>query len=67
MDFPKLKQTVDKTLEKIGNVFVGDQLLLRKLLCAGLSNSHVLFEDNPGLGKTLLAKVFARTTGCEWG
>ena len=67
MDFPKLKQTVDKTLEKIGNVFVGDQLLLRKLLCAGLSNSHVLFEDNPGLGKTLLTKTFAKMLGCNWG
>jgi MoxR-like ATPase len=67
MDFVKLKQTVDKTLESIGNVFVGDPLLLRKLLCAGLSNSHVLFEDNPGLGKTLLTKTFAKMLGCNWG
>jgi MoxR-like ATPase len=67
MDFSKLKQIVDKTLENIGNVFVGDQLLLRKLLCAGLSNSHVLFEDNPGLGKTLLAKTFAKMLGCDYG
>jgi MoxR-like ATPase len=36
-------------------------------LCGALSNGHILFEDNPGLGKTLLAKVFAKVTGCKWG
>lgn len=37
------------------------------MLAAALSNGHVLFEDNPGLGKTLLAKVFSKVTGCNWG
>jgi MoxR-like ATPase len=67
MNFPEMKETVDKTLDSIGQVFVGEELLLRKLLCAGLSNSHVLFEDNPGLGKTLLTKIFAKSLGCNWG
>jgi MoxR-like ATPase len=62
-----MKQTVNRTLDNIGQVFVGEELLLRKLLCAGLSNSHVLFEDNPGLGKTLLTKTFAKMLGCNWG
>ncbi len=67
MDFQEMKETVDKTLDSIGKVFVGDEVLLRKLLCAGLSNSHVLFEDNPGLGKTLLTKTFAKMLGSNWG
>jgi MoxR-like ATPase len=67
MNFQEMKGTVDKTLESIGQVFVGEEILLRKLLCAGLSNSHVLFEDNPGLGKTLLTKTFAKMLGCNWG
>jgi MoxR-like ATPase len=50
----------------VAGVFVGDPLLLKKLLCAALANGHVLFEDYPGLGKTLLAKVFAKITGCGW-
>lgn len=37
------------------------------MLAAALANGHVLFEDNPGLGKTLLAKAFAKITGCDWG
>ena len=42
-------------------------MLLMKVLAAALTNGHILFEDNPGLGKTLLAKIFAKTTGCDWG
>jgi MoxR-like ATPase len=53
-------------LDTTGAVFVGEELILRKLLAAALANGHVLFEDNPGLGKTLLAKVFAKITGCDW-
>jgi len=43
---------------------VGQPLILRKLLAGALSDGHVLFEDYPGLGKTLLVKVFARAIGC---
>lgn len=50
----------------MGSVFVGNQLLLKKVLCAVLANGHVLFEDYPGLGKTLLAKVFAKSLGCKY-
>ncbi|MCW4009169.1 MAG: MoxR family ATPase [Candidatus Bathyarchaeota archaeon] len=67
MDFKEMKKNCDKILESVDKVFVGEELLLRKLLCAGLSNSHVLFEDNPGLGKTLLTKTFAKSIGCNWG
>lgn len=62
-----MKNAADKILESVGEVFVGEELLLRKLLCAGLANSHVLFEDYPGLGKTLLTKTFAKTLGCTYG
>ena len=60
------KQTCGKILEAVSAVFVGNKPVVKKLLAAGLSNGHVLFEDYPGLGKTLLAKVFARVTGCKY-
>lgn len=60
------KQTCEKILEAVAAVFVGNKPVLKKLLAAGLSNGHVLFEDYPGLGKTLLAKVFARVIGCKY-
>jgi MoxR-like ATPase len=60
------KHACENILEAVGAVFVGNKPLLRKLLAAGLANGHVLFEDNPGLGKTLLAKVFARVIGFQY-
>ena len=61
------RATCQRIIEAIGEVFVGDALLLEKLLAACLANGHVLFEDYPGLGKTLLAKVFTRVIGCGYG
>ena len=52
-------------IDRVAEVFVGNRLLLRKLLAAALANGHVLFEDYPGLGKTMLAKVFTRAIGSE--
>jgi MoxR-like ATPase len=62
----EIKLTCNNLIEGISAVFVGHKPLLKKLLAAGLSNGHVLFEDNPGLGKTLLAKVFARVIGINY-
>jgi len=61
------KKLCDKIIGTVAGVLVGGELVLRKTLCAALANGHVLFEDYPGLGKTLLVKVFGKVTGCDWG
>ena len=63
--FDEARQVCDQIIDRVGDVFVGNRLLLRKLLAAALANGHVLFEDYPGLGKTLLAKVFSRAIGSD--
>jgi len=55
----------DKIVDEMNKIFVGDKLLLKKTLGTALANGHILFEDYPGLGKTLLVKVFTKITGCE--
>lgn len=65
-EIEKAKEVCEEIIEAVGNIYVGDRLLLKKLLAAGVANGHVLFEDYPGLGKTLLAKAFARVIGCEY-
>lgn len=51
---------------QIRSLYVGDNLLVQKILAAALANGHVLFEDNPGLGKTLLAKTLAFSIDCKF-
>ena len=64
-DIEEAGRVCDEIIDRVSEVFVGNRLLLRKLLAAALANGHVLFEDYPGLGKTLLAKVFTRAIGSE--
>ena len=66
MNVDQVKAVGNAVLEGLGKVYVGKRMVLRKLLAASLANGHVLFEDYPGLGKTLLAKLFARIVGCGW-
>jgi MoxR-like ATPase len=61
-----VKDICTKILDGINTYFVGNRLMLRKMLAASLANGHILFEDFPGLGKTLLAKTFGKVTGCVW-
>lgn len=65
-DLRRIGQTCRQLIEQVSSVYVGHPELLTKLLAAALANGHVLFEDFPGLGKTLLAKVFARVIGCRF-
>lgn len=53
-------------IDSVSSVYVGNEILLKKMLAAALANGHILFEDYPGLGKTLLAKVFAKSAGCGY-
>jgi MoxR-like ATPase len=66
MNLEMERKTCEKVIAKICEIYVGDQLLVAKLLAAALANGHVLFEDNPGLGKTLLSKTFSFTLGCNF-
>ena len=55
-----------KIMDEVSSVFVGNRQLLKKLLAAGIANGHVLLEDYPGVGKTLLVKAMAKTIGCNY-
>lgn len=57
-------QTVLRELRaRIGGVLRGKPEVVDHVLVAALSGGHVLLEDVPGVGKTTLAKAFARTLG----
>ena len=50
----------------IGRVLVGKEDVIDLALVALLCEGHVLLEDVPGLGKTMLAKTIARSLGCTF-
>jgi MoxR-like ATPase len=51
----------------VSHAVVGGELPLRLLGTALLAGGHALIEDVPGVGKTLLARAFARSLGLSFG
>jgi len=66
VDWREFRDRCDRIIKAVCSVYVGDEELIKKILAACLANGNVLFEDYPGLGKTLLAKVFAKTIGADY-
>lgn len=62
----KVQEVAEKAAANVEKVIVGKhdevQLTLLALLCQG----HLLIEDVPGVGKTMLAKSIARSIGCTF-
>lgn len=50
----------------IGKVIVGKDRVVELALCALIANGHVLLEDVPGTGKTVLAKSIAASAGIDF-
>ncbi|MGV0605915.1 AAA family ATPase [Mycolicibacterium sp. XJ1904] len=56
----------EAVLDEIGRVVVGKRDALALILTTVLAGGHVLIEDLPGLGKTLIARSFAAALGLEF-
>src|ERR1700737_4365159 len=53
-------------LDEIGRAVVGKRTALTLILTTVLAGGHVLIEDLPGLGKTLIARSFASALGLQF-
>jgi MoxR-like ATPase len=57
---------VNQLIENIEKVMVGKREVIRLCIAALLAKGHVLLEDVPGVGKTMLVKALARSLGCRF-
>ena len=65
-DMARLKATADRFRSNVGKVIVGKERATDLIFIALLCEGHVLIEDVPGVGKTLLAKAAARSLNCTF-
>ncbi|MBY9003357.1 MAG: MoxR family ATPase [Candidatus Lokiarchaeota archaeon] len=66
LDVSPIRALAQEVLSEVSRVIVGNGEILQQLFIALLVNGHVLLEGVPGLGKTVMAKTFAKTLGISF-
>ncbi len=65
-DVDELMLMLSRLLENIGSVVLGKPEVIKLAVVALLAEGHVLIEDVPGVGKTLLARAMAASIDCSF-
>lgn len=61
-----IKATLDHLVTQVSQVILGKEIPIRLAITALIARGHVLIEDVPGVGKTILAHVLARVFGLSF-
>ena len=68
---PKPASSIDKTnkaakaiSDEVSNVVLGKEKTIEMVMAGILANGNILFEDFPGLAKTLMSNTLADSLGC---
>ena len=63
---PAPKEALDRIIAAAGTIILGKERELRLALACLIARGHLLIEDLPGVGKTTLAHVLAKTLGLQF-
>jgi len=66
VDVSPVQKVAELLLGNVGHVIVGRKATVELMVIALLCEGHVLLEDVPGVGKTMLAKSLARSLDCSF-
>jgi len=62
----QVQDFAETVVQNVARVIVGKQRTVQLALVGLLSQGHLLIEDVPGVGKTMLARSLARSLGCSF-
>jgi MoxR-like ATPase len=65
-DILKVSTLSKQVVTEVERAVVGKRALLEMMMASVLAGGHILLEDFPGLGKTLIARSFAKALGLEF-
>ncbi len=66
LDLAKIQDAVDRIKDELRKVIVGQEEMVDLLMAALFTSGHVLVEGVPGIAKTLMAKLMAKTLNTDF-
>ncbi|TVR22250.1 MAG: MoxR family ATPase [Anaerolineaceae bacterium] len=61
-----VQNVAERIIQNVGQVIMGKRNEIRQTVLGLLSQGHILIEDIPGVGKTMMTKALARSIGAEF-
>lgn len=65
-DLSDIRSAIEKVRDEIKKIIVGQVKVIEMMIAAVLADGHVLIEGVPGIAKTLLAKLIAKTISADF-
>jgi len=66
MNIEKASELSLTILKEVNKHIIGKENTLKHVMLSFLADGHLLFEDYPGLAKTMICRTFASTLGCDF-